>query len=478
MTKSSTTRTHRSADKSDGLLSVGLGLAIEYCATEALRSYSRNARTHSDRQIEQIAESIRAFGFISPIVADRSGELIAGHGRLAAAKLIGLHSVPVVRVEHLNDAQKRALRLADNKLAELAGWDEKLLRLEFKDLVEFDLKLDLNFDLGITGFASAEIDKLVGSGEDIGCDAEDDIIPTVDHRAPNVSRLGDLWQLDQHRLICGDSREANVYETLLGTEKAAMGIHDSPYAVSITRHVSRSGKHPEFVMGVGEMSDDEFISFLTSFLRHSSNYSRPGSIQWAFMDWRHAHEMLTAGRRAELELKNIAVWNKGVGAMGSLLRSQHELVFMFKEPSGPHINNVELGKYGRTRTNVWDYPGAVALRKELELHPTPKPVALVADAIRDVSNRNDLVLDAFCGSGTTIIAAAKTGRRARTIELDPRYVDTAIKRWEKWSGQQALHIASGLTFADLAKERSSSSPPISPPALARRWRTRPQRIAG
>lgn len=479
MTKSLVIRSHRSAEKSVELLPAELNLAIEYCAVPALRAYGRNARTHSKRQIEQIAESIRAFGFVSPIVADREGELIAGHGRLAAAKHIGLEQVPVVRLEHLSDAQKRALRLADNKLAELAGWDDKLLRLEFKDLFEFDLKLDLNFDLGITGFASAEIDKLVGDGENATSDSGDDEKQSEDSTAANISQVGDLWQLDEHRLICGDSREASVYESLLGTDKATMGIHDSPYNVPLNRHVSRSGKHREFAMAVGEMSEDEFVSFLASFLGLSVAHSKPGSIQYAFMDWRHAYEMLNAGRRVDLKLKNMVVWNKGIGAQGSLLRSQHELVFMFKEPSAPHINNIELGKYGRTRTNVWDYPGAVALRKELELHPTPKPVALVADAIRDVSNRNDIVLDAFCGSGTTIIAAAKTGRRARAIELDPRYVDTAIKRWEKWSGQQAVHVGSGRTFSELADERSASSPPeISPQTSSPRRRTRLQRIAG
>lgn len=246
-----------------------------------------------------------------------------------------------------------------------------------------------------------------------------------------------------------------------------MGIHDAPYNVSVTRHVSRSGKHKEFAMGVGEMSEAAFTAFLAEFLRLSARHSQEGAIHWAFMDWRHAHEMLTAGREAGLELKNIAVWNKGVGAMGSLLRSQHELVFMFKEPNAPHINNVELGKFGRNRTNVWDYPGAVGLRKELELHPTPKPVALIADAIRDVSNRNDIVLDVFSGSGTTIIAAAKTGRRARVIELDPHYVDVAVRRWQEWSGEQAVHLGSSLTFAQLEDERRSASPsPVDTAAAA------------
>jgi DNA modification methylase len=254
-----------------------------------------------------------------------------------------------------------------------------------------------------------------------------------------------------------------IYSNLLGDERAAMGIHDPPYNVSVTNHVSRSGKHREFAMGVGEMSQSEFTAFLTDFLSHAAAFSRPGAVQWAFMDWRHLSEMLAAGDDAKLELKNLVVWNKGVGAMGSLLRSQHELVFMFKEPNGPHINNVQLGKYGRNRTNVWDFPGAAGLRKELELHPTPKPVSLVAEAIKDVSNRNDIVLDAFSGSGTTLIACARTGRRARVIELDPHYVDVAVKRWEHWSGETALHLETGLTFDKLADFRQGPSETLVAP---------------
>lgn len=452
-------------------------LHIEYVPLGALKVYKRNARTHSPRQIEQIAESIRAFGFVSPLLVDAAGELIAGHGRLTAARRLGLDEVPVVRIEHLDDAQMRALRIADNRLAELAGWDRELLALEFKDLLEIDLELDLSFDLAITGFSSPEIDGLITDAEGAADADGEDALPDAEDGAPPVSRLGDLWQLGEHRIICGDARERSVYEALLGDERAAMGIHDAPYNVSVTRHVSKSGKHREFAMATGELSEDEFTGFNTAWLTQVVFFSRSGAIQWAFMDWRHIGEITAAGRAAGLELKNLAVWNKGVGAMGSLLRSQHELVFMFKEPSAPHINNVQLGKFGRYRTNVWDYPGAAGLRKELELHPTPKPVALVADAIRDVSNRGDLVLDAFSGSGTTIIAAARTGRRARVIELDPLYVDVAIRRWEGWSGKKAVHLESGLGFAELGQARAeaeSDPPPESAPAAPRvRRRARP-----
>ncbi|MCB4767116.1 site-specific DNA-methyltransferase [Ancylobacter sp. Lp-2] len=436
-----------------------LQLTIETVSIGSVKSYTRNARTHSNAQIEQIKRSIESFGFVIPLTIEDDGTLLAGHGRLEAAKSAGRTTVPVVRISHLNEAQKRALRLADNKIAEQAGWDETLLALEFKDLLEIDLSLDLSFDLSVTGFASAEIDRLVETISDTGGAVEqDEEIPETS--ADPVSRLGDVFVLGDHRIICADAREAATYEALLDGERAAMSISDAPYNVSITQHVG-SRRHGEFPMAVGEMDAAAFVRFLTSFLAMCKAFCREGGLHFACMDWRHMGEMLAAGGEAGLELKNLCIWDKGAGAMGSLYRSQHELVFVFKEPGAGHINNVQLGKFGRNRTNVWAYPGATSLRKELELHPTPKPVALVADAIRDASNRNDIVLDAFSGSGTTIIAAAKTGRRARVIELDPHYVDVAILRWEQWSGGTARHLATNMTFAELAHARQAMPHPES-----------------
>lgn len=270
----------------------------------------------------------------------------------------------------------------------------------------------------------------------------------------------------------------------MGDERAAMGIHDAPYNVSITKHVTKSGKYAEFAMGVGELSVAEFTVFLTSFLKAATAVSAPGAIQFNFMDWRHLPEMLGAGQEAGLELKQHCVWDKGVGAMGSFYRSQHELVFVFKEPSAPYLNNVQLGRFGRNRTNVWAWPGAASLRKELELHPTPKPVSMIAEAVRDVTKRNDIVLDCFSGSGTTILAAAKAGRRAGVIELDPHYVDVAIRRWEGWSGEIARHAATGLSLAEMAEHRGASGNSNEPlaehsaaPIVRIRQRTRLAQIA-
>lgn len=432
-----------------------LRLTIEDIPISQIKGYARNARTHSPAQIEQIKNSIQCFGFVIPVTLEDDGTLIAGHGRVAAAKLLGRKTVPAVRVSHLDEVQKRALRLADNKIAENAGWNKKLLAIEFDDLVAIDLKTDISFDLTVTGFASAEIDRLVETG---GAESEqkdeDESVPEAPEQP--VSRLGDVFELGDHRIACGDSTNPATYKALLGDEKAAMSVSDAPYNVSIKNHVG-SSRHGEFVMGVGEMTSDAFTAFLASFLAQCSTFCRAGAMHMAFMDWRHMSEMLAGGAACKLELKNLCVWDKGSGAMGSLYRSQHELVFVFKEPSAPHANNVQLGKFGRNRTNVWAYPGASGLRKELELHPTPKPVAMIADAIRDVSNRNDIVLDAFSGSGTTILAAAKTGRRARVIDLDPAYVDVAIRRWEVWSGGVARHVETGATFAELAAMRSATT---------------------
>lgn len=441
-------------------------LKVAYVPVGELKRYSRHARTHDERQIEQIKASIAAFGFVSPLLIDQNGVLIAGEARLLAAEALGFERVPVLRLDHLTEADAAALRIADNRLAELAGWDKSILAVEFSYLHDLDCSLELAFDLSVTGFALPEMDLIIQQeSEDAGDDTEDDA-PDIDARAPTVSRLGDVWLLGEHRILCGDSCDEGSFRRLMGEERAAAGFHDGPYNVTIKGHVSPSGKHGEFVMGVGEMSGEEFTRFNARWLTQAVAFSASGAVQFTCMDWRHMREMLDAGRLAKLALINLAVWNKGSGAMGSLYRSQHELVFVWREPSAAHINNVQLGKFGRNRTNVWTYPGAAGLRRELQLHPTPKPVALVADAIRDVTHRGDLVLDCFSGSGTTIIAAAKTGRRARVIELDPHYVDVAVRRWQAWSGEPARHGDTGLSFAETEAARSAPETPAESEAPA------------
>jgi len=423
-----------------------------------LEPYTLNARRHPRAQLEKLAASIREFGFLIPILVDREDRIIAGHARVEAARLLGLAEVPTIAIRHLCNGQIRAFRIADNRLAELAQWDEQTLAIELKALSE----LDLSFDVEITGFELAEIDILIERAEAGGELDEADEIPELDEVTPPVSEVGDLWLLVEHRLLCADALRPESYERLLEGKTARMVFTDPPYNVRINGHVGGAGKikHAEFVMASGEMSEGEFTTFLTTVLSNLASQSADGALIYSCMDWRHGYELETASRKAGLKLLNLCVWNKDNGGMGSFYRSKHELVFVFKHGSAPHINNIELGQYGRYRTNVWDYAGANTLRhgrlEELAMHPTVKPVALVADAIKDCTGRGHIVLDAFAGSGTTIMAAEKTGRVGCALELDPRYVDVAIKRWDRLSPRKAVHADTGLSFDELAAARRAA----------------------
>lgn len=406
---------------------------------KCLKPYERNARKHSDKQISQIAASINQFGFNNPVLIDANDTIIAGHGRWLAASRLKMTEIPTICLDHLSPAEVKAYILADNKLAELAGWDEEILAIELEHLIS----LDLDFDIGITGFETGEIDFIIGGAVSQKLDPADEVIEAaVD--TPAVTQPGDLWLLGDHKLFCGDSLNETSYRTLMGVERAQMVFTDPPYNVPIDGHVCGKGaiKHREFEMGVGEMTEQEFTRFLATSMALLISYASPGAISFYCMDWRHMAEILKAAEQTGLQLKNLCVWVKDNGGMGSLYRSRHELVFMFKNGDIPHINNVQLGKHGRYRTNVWEYAGINSMGKdrmaELAMHPTVKPINLVADAIKDCSKRNGIILDPFGGSGTTLIAAEKTGRKARLIELDPHYCDVIVKRWEKLTGQKAI----------------------------------------
>lgn len=425
---------------------------IEYLTIGQLRPWPRNARTHSRKQIRQIAESINRFGFTNPVLIDDENMIIAGHGRVAAAQFLGLIEVPCRRIATMTAEEKRAYVLADNKLALNAGWDEEILAEELKGL----LALDLDFDIGVTGFSIPEIDSLVEGLEptEPGNPA-DDILPAD---GPSRCRPGDLWQLGPHRLICGDALEPETVAMLMNGEQAQMVFTDPPYNVPIQGHVGGSGaiRHREFAMASGEMTSPEFVGFLRSAFRSLVDWSRDGSIHFICMDWRHTPEITAAGEGVYSELKNLIVWVKDNGGMGTFYRSRHELIFAFKNGSAPHINSFELGQYGRYRTNVWQYKGVNTLKAgrldELVLHPTVKPVQLIADAIKDVSGRGAIVLDLFGGSGSTLIAAHKTGRRGNLCELDPIYCDRIIRRWEAYAKDDAELLACGLPMASASKE--------------------------
>jgi DNA modification methylase len=421
-----------------------------------LKPNERNARTHSGKQIRQIANSIQRFGWTYPILVDESGFVIAGFGRYQAAKLLGLRETPVIVKSGLSDAEKRALALADNKIAANSGWDRVQLATELGELAV--LLPECNLDLEITGFEPAEIDSLMGDLVDQERDAADEVPKIV---TEPVSRAGELWQLGKHRLLCGDAQDGASFRELMGREQAVMVFTDPPYNRRIALVQGRGKiKHRDFAAGSGEMSPEQFTAFLKDSLGLAATHSKDGSIHYVCMDWRHMREMLTAGDLVYTELKNLVVWNKTNAGQGAFYRSQHELIHVFKNGNAPHTNNFELGQHGRNRSNVWTYAGVNTFRAgrmdDLTMHPTVKPVALVADAMRDCSRRGDIVLDPFMGSGTTILAAERVGRRAYGLEIDPLYVDAAIRRWQQFTKRDATLPAIGQTFDELTEARAST----------------------
>ncbi len=421
-------------------------------ATSSLTPNPRNARTHSAKQISQIAAAIERFGFLVPLVADEQSMILAGHGRWEASRKLGLSEVPVIRAAFVTDEDRRAFVLAENRLAQAAGWNEDLLASELNAL------FDKGYNLEITGFSTADLDF---SLPEPNSKEKPEKVELPDPQAAAVTKLGDIWEIGVHRIICGDARDAGTYELLLGADLAALVFADPPYNVPIDGHVSGNGinRHREFVMGVGEMTAAEFTAFQRAIFRNCARFSKNGAIHYVTMDWRHMRETLDAADGIYSQFKQLVVWDKGVGGQGAFYRSQHELVFVFKAGKGAHINTFGLGETGRYRTNVVRYAGANAFRKgrarDLADHSTIKPTALVADFLLDCSNRGDLILDPCLGSGTTLIAAHRTGRRGAGIELDPLYVDTALRRLSDASGLVPVLVGDGRSFPEIAAERAA-----------------------
>ena len=435
-------------------------LVLSYEPISRLRLDPKNPRLHSRKQIRQIANSIASFGFNVPVLIDAEGTVIAGHGRVLAAMELGWSEVPIIAIEHLNAAQRRAFAIADNRLTENAAWNDQLLAEQLKELSI----LDLDFDLEVTGFDMGEIDLRIESlDEKPQAPDPADQLPAIQSQA--ISRPADLWLLGRHRVLCGNALEQSAYAALMESAKAQLIFTDPPYNVPIQGHVGGRGsiQHREFPMASGEMSESEFERFLLTCFKQLCAFSCSGSMHFICIDWRHLRELLGAGAEIYGSLSNLCVWVKSNGGMGSLYRSRHELIGVYKNGKASHRNNVQLGCYGRNRTNVWSYPGVSGFGRPgeegnlLALHPTVKPVALVADAILDCSSRGDLVLDAYLGSGTTLIAAERTGRCCRGLELDPLYVDTIIRRWQAYAGEDARHAVSGQSFAQAAEARSIQS---------------------
>ena len=429
-------------------------LKVVYRPISELKLDPRNPRAHIPRQIRQIARSIEAFGFVAPALVDAGDKVIAGHGRVLAAQLLGWTEVPTICLDYLTEAQARLLMIADNRLCENSSWDDRLLAEQLKELSE----LDLDFSLEVTGFEMGEIDLLIQGMDDE--DAEDDPADAIPPSSgPRVSRAGDLWLLDNHLVYCGSALDPAAYGAVMQGSKAAMVFSDPPYNCCIASVSGRGAvHHREFAMASGEMSQAEFTAFLNKACALAAFHTAPGSLHFICMDWRHIGELLAATRGVYTGLENVCVWVKNNGGMGSLYRSQHELVFVFKHGAERHRNNVQLGRHGRNRTNVWHYPGANTFSRSgeegnlLAQHPTVKPTAMVADAIMDCTARGDTVLDPFLGSGTTVIAAERTGRRCCGLEIDPIYVDVIVRRWQSFTGESARHAATGRSFNDIEAE--------------------------
>ena len=412
-----------------------------------------NPRLHSPSQVKQIGRSIEAFGFNAPVLIDRDGKVVAGHGRILACKLLGWTEVPTICLDHLTEAQARAFMIADNRLTENSTWDDRLLAEQLQELS----LLELDFSIEAVGFQMAEIDlRIEGLNSQPEGDDPADVMPEP-QAGPPVTRAGDLWLLGPHRVLSASALEDNSYATVMEDEKASMAFADPPYNVRIQGHVSGLGAihHREFAMAAGEMTEAEFTTFLARIFSLLGRYSFDGALHYICMDWRHLSELLNAGGQAYTEHKNLCVWVKNHTGMGAFYRSRHELILVYKHGHASHRNNILLGKFGRDRTNVWTYPGPRTPSEEgnlLALHPTVKPVQLVADAILDCTARGEIVLDAFLGSGTTLMAAQRVGRRCYGIELDELYVDTIIRRWQAFTGDDARHASSGRSFKEIEAE--------------------------
>jgi len=431
-------------------------LNIKYRRIDDLTPHPSQLRQHSRAQRRKAKSLVQHHDQVMPIIVDTANVIIDGHLIWETLRDLGYDQIAVVVAANRSPEEIRALRLALNRLPEDSKWDKTALAIEIRELVE------LNFDMEFTAFDGPEIEACLTI--DLPENAvEDNPLEGLRDDTQTISATGNLWILGQHRLFCGSALERSSFQVLMGDEFARMVFVDPPYNVPVNGHICGSGsiKHPEFAMASGEMSEERFTEFLGSSFKQLASFSVDGSIHFACMDWRHMSELLAAGGTAYTEVKNVCIWAKDNGGMGSLYRSQHELVFVFKNGTGRHINNVELGKHGRTRTNLWSYPGVNSLRKgrleELAMHPTVKPIAMVADAILDVSNHGDIVLDSFGGSGTTLMAAEQTNRCARLIEISPRYVDVTIRRWENATGQKAVLESTGQTFAEIEAERLAAT---------------------
>lgn len=433
-------------------------LKIETVNVGQLKPYKNNAKIHSPDQISQIADSINQFGFVNPILIDENDEIIAGHGRFEAAKILNLSQVPVIRIGHLTDVQKRKLRIADNRISETGGgWDADLLNIEIGELCELE---DIA-DITITGFNDIEIDQILAEPRTKAEVKKLDAVPYVaDDEIITVP--GDIWEFDGgHRIICGDSTDRDTFAKLLGNKRVNLVLQDPPFNIKIKGFVSGNGsvKHPDFAMATGEMSDDEFTEFLGKNFALCSEFANDNAMIFNFIDWRNVMPMLTACKQNFARYINLCVWVKNKAGMGTPYRSQHELCTVFLNKGGTVPDHIQLGKYGRNRSNVWHYYGCNSYgphRNDLKMHPTVKSFEMLGDIMLDVTSIGDAVLDCFLGSGSTLVAAQRHKRICYGIEYEPKYVDTCVKRFYEAFGIDAINLRTGKTYTELLAEKHAA----------------------
>ena len=403
----------------------------------------KSLRKHSKKQLQKLKNAIIKVGYVNPILLDEKHNIIAGELRLLAAKELGFTQIPAIILENLTPEEADAISILDNRIAEDGEWNFGNLKEEIEKLMKFDITFE---DLGFDTVDYDEIFLINDSDESKVHNSDNEDESWLDANIPPKVKFGDLWRLGDHFVYCGDSLLVRSFEILMQGELAQIVITDPPYNCKINGHVCGLGKtkHDEFAMASGEMTETEFAEFISKFMQHLIKFSIDGSLHYLFMDWAGLNTLLTQGKRHYTELKNIAVWNKLIGGMGALYRSQHEMIPIFKNGKAKHQNHIKLGKNGRYRTNIWDYPGIRATNPSslelLKLHPAVKAVPMLHDILLDSSSKNDIVLDCFGGSGSTLLAAERCKRRARLIEISPRYVDVTIYRWEKETGKTAKLI--------------------------------------
>jgi DNA modification methylase len=423
-------------------------LNIVYAAIDQIQPAVRRVRRKDAAQTARVLSSIRKFGIVAPILVDQDFRIVHGHAVYEAAREAGLTRIPVIRIDHLEPSELRLLSIALNRLAETGSWNEDVLRVEVEEL------LDLGEDIFVAGFETAEVDNLLLIDDDAPAEDEAGLEDLLS--ADSVSKPGDIWQLGRHRLLQGDARDPASYARLMAPgELARIVLTDTPYNVPNAGHVTTQARHREFAMARGELSREEFADFIRAWMAASAAHLVDGGLLATFIDWRSIDLVLASGRELGLQLLNIIVWAKSNGGQGSFWRSQHELLPVFKKGTGKHVNNVELGRFGRWRSNLWTYAGASTLgsdaRDGLTVHPTVKPRLLLEDALLDVSQRDEIVLEPFAGSGSTLLAAETVGRMCRAIEIDGPYCDVVIKRWQAMAGEDAILERSGETYSQVAQ---------------------------